>query len=444
MTNDQRIAMARIISDMIRADNIIEESEIRDMKLLMAEYDISQRHLSEARKIKFADAVADLQDLPQRDRMTFIDHIYRIALSDKVCVPHEALLLLALKYCLVDIDKRDEQGRRLPKPYLVSCITGDASINEPYMVYVESTYDEECNAEIENDFRLLVTQSKLAGFNFIYIPKMVEEFKKMDAQYVKDVISYMAPNLETSFVEDVYARLCNMTTKDFFHNVLYERLQVKMPYDAPPSLLINVGTSVVPYCAADGSVQYYTEFLCLPISDTTLALVDEVLAFYQDKVSVKAVTVTDNKGQFKYFGFYKALFDFLIAPPPVAPRLVFLGQNVQDNKYYVAFCFENGSERKVHLTPARYQIYFDVAYRSYRSRAKGLPTNSAPATSISHIKSILLNELQDVTFRDQYIPSRNGNVYSLRLDASKVFVKVRKQGDPFAYEFIPIKDYTAP
>lgn len=41
MTKEQRTAMARIISDMIKADNIIEESEIKDMKELMSEYAIT-------------------------------------------------------------------------------------------------------------------------------------------------------------------------------------------------------------------------------------------------------------------------------------------------------------------------------------------------------------------------------------------------------------------
>ncbi len=40
MTKEQRAAMARVISDMIKADNIIEESEIKDMKKLMSEYPI--------------------------------------------------------------------------------------------------------------------------------------------------------------------------------------------------------------------------------------------------------------------------------------------------------------------------------------------------------------------------------------------------------------------
>ena len=154
---------------------------------------------------------------------------------------------------------------------------------------------------------------------------MVEEFRSMNEQYVKDVISYMAPNLEDAFIQQVYDRLCNMTTVDFFRNVLYERLQVKALHNTPPSLLINIGTSVVPYCSAGGSIQYYTEFLCIPISSSILSLVDDILGFYQSKVSIRqSITISDSKGQFKYFGFYKALFDFLVAPPPVAPDLVFL------------------------------------------------------------------------------------------------------------------------
>ncbi len=52
MTREQRTAMARIISDMMKADNIIEESEIRDMKKLMSEYAITHQEMSDARKIR--------------------------------------------------------------------------------------------------------------------------------------------------------------------------------------------------------------------------------------------------------------------------------------------------------------------------------------------------------------------------------------------------------
>ena len=444
MTREQRTAMARIISDMIKADNIIEESEIRDMKLLMSKYSLNHQDMSDARKIRFSDAVNAMKVLSSKERKVFFDDIYSIALSDNVCVPREALLLIALQYCLIENDRKTDNGKPIPKPYLISCPTGEASFNDQYMVYLESDYDEEHNAELMQHFRLLVTITRLCGFNFIYIPKMVEEFRAMNEQYVKDVISYMAPNLEGSFIQQVYDRLCHLTTVDFFRNVLYERLQVKALHDTPPSLLINIGTSVVPYCSAGGSVQYYTEFLCIPISSSILTLVDDILGFYQSKVSIRqSITINDSKGQFKYFGFYKALFDFLVAPPPIAPDLIFLGQDIRTNRYQVAFKFEDGNEKKICLTPREFDIYFQVALRSYKGRTKGLPIscdkNIRP--TIAHIKSKISEEIPDLTYSNQYKPERVGNVYVLRLDKSKVFVRVDSHNSGYEYEEIPIVKY---
>ena len=444
MTKEQRTAMARIISDMIKADNIIEESEIKDMKKLMSEYAITHQEMSDARKIRFTDAVNTLKELSMKERQAFFDRIYNIALSDNVCVPREALLLIALQYCLIETDRKIDNGKPLPKPYLISCPTGEASFNDQYMVYLESSYDEERNAELMQHFRLLVTITRLCGFNFIYIPKMVEEFRGMNKQYVKDVISYMAPNLEESFIQQVYDRLCDLSTVDFFRNVLYERLQVKALHNTPPSLLINIGTSVVPYCSAGGSVQYYTEFLCIPISSGILTLVDDILGFYQSKVSIRqSITINDSKGQFKYFGFYKALFDFLVAPPPIAPNLVFLGQDMKTGRYQVAFKFDDGNEKKLCLTPREYDTYFQVAMRSYKGRIKGLPISCDKyiKPTIAHVKSKITSEIPDLTYSDQYKPERDGNVYILRLDKSKVFVRVYALECGCEYKDISIVKY---
>ena len=441
MTHEQRTAMARIISDMIKADNIIEESEIRDMKELMSYYSLTQQDMSDARNIRFSHAVTILQELNNKERKAFFESVCKIAMSDNVCVPKEALLLIALQYCLINQKSKDKRGNIYPKPYLISCPTSEISLNDQYMVYLEGAYDEERNEEIKQNFELLVTQSRLNGFNFVYIPKMVEEFENMDSHYVQDVISYMAPHLTQIVVADVYRRLCKMTTADFFQNVLYERLQVKALYDAKPSLLINIGTSVVPYCAEVGNVQYYTEFLCIPIIYSTLTLVKEVLDFYKSKVSLRTITIKDNNGQFKYFGFYKALFDFLMAPPPVAPDLVFLGQDVKTGKFNVAFKFEEGRERILHLTPKRYDLYFNVAFKTFSTRTKGYPCSKVDRTSMSHLRRIIAEELKDVSYAEQYKPEKNGNSYTLRLNKEKIFVRQYKYGEDMGHIDLPIHDY---
>ena len=424
--------MARIISDMIKADNIIEESEIRDMKNLMAGYSITHQEMSEARKIRFSEAVNTLKELPLKERKHFVDLIYEIALSDNVCVPREALLLIALQYVLIDTGNNANL-----KPYLISCPTGEASFNDQYIVYLESSYNEQRNEELKQHFRLLVTITRLCGFNFIYIPKMVEEFRGMNEQYVKDVISYMAPNLDESYINQVYDKLCGLTTVDFFKNVLYERLNITALHNTPPTLLINIGTSVVPYCSVGGSVQYYTEFLCIPIATDTLTLVDDILGFYQSKVSIRQSITLNNKGQFKYFGFYKALFDFLIAPPPIAPDLYFLGTGY--NK--VVFHFDDNHEKIMCLTPQQYDIYFKVAVKS--AHLQGLPIAYSRNTQacISKIRRKINDEIPDLTYSDQYKPERVGNSYILRLDSSKVFVRESFFENGHEYRLTPITEY---
>lgn len=72
MTKEQRIAISRVISDMIKADNIIEETEIQDMKRLMVDYSLTHQDMEAARNIKFSDAVPVLRELPQKDRKEFM------------------------------------------------------------------------------------------------------------------------------------------------------------------------------------------------------------------------------------------------------------------------------------------------------------------------------------------------------------------------------------
>ena len=165
---------------------------------------------------------------------------------------------------------------------------------------------------------------------------------------------------------------------------------------------------------------------------------------YQSKVSIRqSITINDSKGQFKYFGFYKALFDFLVAPPPIAPSLIFLGQDMQTGRYQVAFRFDDGNEKKIWLTPREYDAYFQVALRSYKGRTKGLPISCDKhiKPTIAHIKGKISDEIPDLTYSDQYKPERNGNVYVIRLDQSKVFVRVHTHNCGCEYEEIPIVKY---
>lgn len=236
----------------------------------------------------------------------------------------------------------------------------------------------------------------------------------------------MAPNLEQMVIDDVYERLCKMTTSEFFHSVLYERLHVKAIYDGAPSLLINIGTSIVPYCSTDGKIQYYTEFLCVPITKDILSHVDEILGFYQSKVSIRqSIAINESAGQFKYFGFYKALFDFIVAPAPSMPDLIFAGQNIK-GRYTIIFRSADKTENVVYLTPKEYVIYMEIVKKTFTSPLHGLPigakrTELAPI--VTHIRNKIEKNAQSLTFPEQYKPEKIDNKYRIRLSQEKVYVR---------------------
>ena len=194
-----------------------------------------------------------------------------MAIADGVCVPREAMLLLALRYALgIEVEKDNNNQEQYVinhnrKVKLISCPTGETSIASQYVIYIEGRYNEEVNESIRNNFEVNVLRLRQWGFDFIYIPSLIEEFRAMNVEYVKDVVSYMAPELTEETINIVYNRLLRMDTITFCNHVLAEKLHVEEVKNATPSLFINIGTSIVPYCTVSGPVECYTEFRGVPL-----------------------------------------------------------------------------------------------------------------------------------------------------------------------------------
>ena len=83
-TNKERIAIARIVSDMIKADNIIEESEIEMLNKFKSIYNIDSHILSEARHVKFSTAVSNLEGLEDTEKIEIFKTIKESPIIDPI------------------------------------------------------------------------------------------------------------------------------------------------------------------------------------------------------------------------------------------------------------------------------------------------------------------------------------------------------------------------
>ncbi len=372
MKKKHRIAIARIVSDMIKADNIIEETEIEMLNNLKNTYNLDRNIMVEARRVKFSSAIESMEDMCDEDKIAFFKSVQSMALVDGVCVPREALLLLALRYAF-GIEAVSKNGKNLVvnhnnKVKLIACPTGDTSITSQYVIYIEGKYNDEINQDIKKGLDVNVLRLREYGFDFVYIPCLVDEFREMNADYVKDVVSYMAPELAQDTIDVVYDRLLKMDTVTFCNHVLAEKLKVDSVKHADPSLLINIGTSFVPYTSVSGPVECYTEFLCIPITKDIDAHIKDFLNAYKKIVSYYTILKPDaGTGKFKYFGFYKAMFDFLVKAEPKESDMIV-------NPCNSRFEFPHVSIEDLKLTPQEAALYKLILELTHKHPLGGLPT----------------------------------------------------------------------
>lgn len=375
-TIKERIAIARIVSDMIKADNIIEESEIEMLNNFKSIYNLDNHILSEARYIKFSTALDYLGALTDEEKIAFFKDVQKMALSDGACVPREALLLLALRYSFgIERDKNDRKEyivNHSKKAKIISCPTGETSIMSQYVIYIEGCYNEEVNDTIKASLELNVLNLRQWGFDFIYIPSLIDEFRSMNSNYVKDVVRYMAPELSDETINVVYDRLLRMDTVTFCNHVLAEKLHVDAVKNTVPSLFINIGTSFVPYTSVSGPVECYTEFLCIPVTGNVTDHVKEFVTAYSKLLSFYAAqnsaSSLSNSNRFKYFGFYKAMFDFLVKAEPKESDIVIHPWNSQ-------FEFPQVAITDLKLTPQEAALYKLILECTYNHPLGGLPTS---------------------------------------------------------------------
>lgn len=179
---DQRIALARIVYDLIMADKIIDDEEITKFADLFGEEN-NRNLFRQAQELTFAKAIK-LLNLPtyENSESEAVRNLHaeqwrkqaekaagilnETANSDGYCAPSEAILLLAIDYFIkknnVSYTKYDVQSFKLT----------DIFIGKRFILYVDNSNSSK-SLEIEENYDLIVNLLASIDFQFIYIPKIV-------------------------------------------------------------------------------------------------------------------------------------------------------------------------------------------------------------------------------------------------------------------------------
>jgi hypothetical protein len=451
MRHHQKIAIARLISDLIKSDDVICKEEIELYNQIVCSFDISQDELHEAQFVSQAEAVAYIRHMVPNEQKKIFTILKKAAYSDNSCVAREALLLLTLSLML---NNQDDKYHLFSAP-----IKGWQSADK-YVVYLENDYIPAINEEILRQYDTIANLLHLWKFEFIYIPKIAQSFREMDRTYLCDIIRYMNPRLSSEMQNNLYERLTNFTTESFTRDYLAHTSQQNYFYDIEPSLLINVGMSHLPAANQGQQDTCFINFLTIRLDDEPDCVLNEVRRF----LDAYETYITDpeyhrpkrGKILFRYHGFYKQLFDFLarhhtngednrILIDIPARRIWMRGTEIPISATHLAtyvfilhqsFCTHHGglikagqhhplSENEVIRLGNTYhaisKLFRDVSLGCERSYLEYVPNIRG---YIARIRTIITHHIdeQDLNY---YYPkdSADKSMYLVTIDPTKIFIR---------------------
>lgn len=303
MERQQKIAFARIISDLIEADFIVEQGEMEYFEDIISrnKLNIKKTMLSEAKRLTLAKAIKALKELSGAEVDEVIELLKGLSLSDGTCVPLEAIQILAIIQAL-------KGGAEV-----FSVRAGDLHIENMTAIYIENEKNTNANNFIENNYREINNEFALAGFRFVHIPHIARDFDSMDRDYLKKVVSYMIPSASEERVDKTCGDLCGISTSRFCRDLLYKKIGINL-LGAKPSLLFKINDSsvVAPHSSDDAERITYSNFLLIELGMDILKTIRDLVDTYSSMVNCAiAVESQPQKRKFLYYGFHRSLFDLI-------------------------------------------------------------------------------------------------------------------------------------
>lgn len=301
MQKGHKVAIARIFADLIKADRIVDTSEMECWRNICDKYAIDREVRVVARKVSFADALNVIcsSGVPGL-KEDLLGDCRSMTVSDGFCAHSEALLMIALTTML-------ESGQPF-RGEVISIPRASFNIDIATALYIENVFDPETNKAIQAHYRSIFKEFQLAGFHFVYIPKIIDHYQNTDSALFKDILSFLAPSMSDNGLDNTYRSLMKMTTGVFCKDLLCNKCGITELRNTMPSLLIKIGNSFV------GEAQY-ANYLKIDVDEDIATTVQTFVDRFSEMLSSDVFVVSTSEerdNQFHFHGFYKQLLDIFL------------------------------------------------------------------------------------------------------------------------------------
>lgn len=358
-----RTAIARILIELINADGVIDEHELDKFNVLKKKYNIGPSHHKESKTISLANAInqiikADWKHT-ERSPIEFIQDLEDLASIDGGITAKEAMICLALRYA-VDF----------PNAHVFEYKQQSMRFSSREVIYIEDKTDEETeklNKEIDTFYENICSILGMYGFEFVYIPRIQQDFSSISANRLKMIIEYLHPELAAiDNVENLYINMTTHGTADFACQIMAEGAHLN---NFRPSLLFKISSSRVIVNEIYNATAIYNNFLQLPVKEKGYSIQITIKNFIVKYVDLLKESYTFHKTsavkRFNIHSFHETLLDFYLAMNNEVNAVTFVLRKKQRNlktkkmdKSYVKF----GELAEVSMSNRELSYYMLIVY----------------------------------------------------------------------------------
>ncbi len=446
MTPDRlhRIALARLLSDIIEADFIVEQKEMALFEELISRegLNISDSMLIEAKKMDYGKAVSILKEMEAPDREETVGILRKMSLSDGECAPSEAIQIFAIEQALTK------------NATIHSVPSKNVNIGSHTVLYIENEDDTFIDSIINENFRTISDAFSEAGFSFVHIPHIVSDFAGMNAEYLRKAVKYMIPSISAEKTGQICDDLCSLTTSRFCKDFLYKKTGLDL-LSSKPSFLIKIGESIIvdQFSSDEAERTDYSNFLLMELDGDMVSEISVSLEKYRSIVNRNdAVKQSEPPRKFIYSGFHRALFDLIAyGREQKEHRLVFDISKPQAAVYFEPM--PGGERIPLKLTPQEITLFLLITRKSltgegldwreqipseekqaileeynkiYSFIGKGnITTEYKDRTHTNHIKN-RIRVIQGIANAEMFIPehvrSEGCSLYRIKADSRHVLI----------------------
>ena len=136
MKREEKVAIVRILTDLIKADAIIDAGEMNQYAELKNKYNISKEEEIESIKVTLAEALKIISESDLDLKRGLYSDCVEMTVSDGFCARSEALLIIALRAVIVESGLNECSQ-------LVSVLKSSFNIASSSVLYIESQYIKE-------------------------------------------------------------------------------------------------------------------------------------------------------------------------------------------------------------------------------------------------------------------------------------------------------------